>query len=74
METVYKIYKETIITNTDGTSKTLTSEVGSSTLEQLQIDLGVCIQQRDRMQELVDLVNRKIELVNTAGDNDFIIL
>ena len=74
METVYKIYKETIITNTDGTSKTLTSEVGSSTLEQLQIDLEVCVQQRDRMQELVDLVNRKIELVNTAGDNDFIIL
>jgi hypothetical protein len=74
MEKKFKIYREVVINNPDGTTKILTNEIGSTTLEQLQKDLQVSIQQRDRMQELVDLTNREIELVNTAGENDYIIL
>jgi hypothetical protein len=74
MEKKFKIYREVIINNSDGTTRILTNEIGSTTLEQLQKDLQVSIQQRDRMQELVDLTNREIELVNSAGENDYIIL
>jgi hypothetical protein len=74
MEKKFKIYKETIISNSDGKTKILTNEIGSTTLEQLQKDLEVSIQQRDRMQELVDLTNKEIELINNAGENDYIIL
>jgi hypothetical protein len=74
MEKKFKIYREVVINNSDGTTKILTNEIGSTTLEQLQKDLQVSIQQRDRMQELVDLTNKEIELVNTAGENDYIII
>jgi hypothetical protein len=74
MEKKFKIYREVVINNPDGTTKILTNEIGSTTLEQLQKDLEVSIQQRDRMQELVDLTNKEIELINSAGENDYIIL
>ena len=73
-EKTFTIYKEITITNPDGTLKTFTNDLGSTTLEKLQEDLIVATQQRDRMQELVDLDNKKIELANTSDINNIIIL
>ncbi len=51
-----------------------TKQVGTTSLEQLQKDLVAVTTERDRMQELLDGVNRKIELVNNIGENNYIIL
>jgi len=58
----------------NGELVTVQEEVGKTSLEQLQADLAACTQQLQRMQELVALVNHKIDLVNNAGENDFIVL
>ena len=73
MEKTFRILKNKIYLQ-NGEQITIQDEIGKTTLEQLQKDLEMCIQQRDRMQELVDMVNHKIELCNNAGENDYIIL
>ena len=50
METIYKIYKESIKIDKDGVEQTLTNEIGTTTMEQLQKDLAVCIKQKDKSQ------------------------
>jgi|GEM_PF-4803285 predicted metalloprotease with PDZ domain len=69
METKFKIYtKKTITVN--GIEQELTSLISELTREEVNKALQVSIQQRDRMQQLVDLNTRKLQLIDEAIANN----
>lgn len=69
METKFKIYtKKTIIV--DGASQEITSLVSTLTREDVVKALNESTQQRNRMQELVDISTRKLELIDIAITNN----
>lgn len=75
METNFKVYtKKTQLVN--GVETELTQLVGTYTRDELVKARDASIQQRDRMQELVDISTRKVELVDEAilNGSDSIIL
>ena len=76
MEQKFKIYTTKTITKPDGLTQEITNENGSFTREELVKAMENAIQQRDRMQELVDISSRKINLVDEAISKnlDYIIL
>lgn len=76
METKFKIYTKKTIVNPDGTTQEITKEIGSFTRDELVKAQEMSIQQRDRMQELVDISTRKVILVDEAITNnlDYIFL
>ena len=76
MEQKFKIYTKKTIMNPDGTSQEIMNEIGSFTKDELVKARDNAIQQRDRMQELVDVSSRKVNLVDEAITNnlDYIIL
>ena len=74
METKFKIYTQKTITNVDGTTQNVLNQIGSATREELVKARDNAIVQLNRMQELVNISSRKVELVDNAGDNDYIIL
>ena len=74
METAYKIYTQKEITNPDGTKQNVLNQIGSATREELVKARDNVIVQRNRMEELVTIATRKVELVDLAGENDYIIL
>lgn len=76
MEQKFKIYTKKTIMNPDGTSQEIMNEIGSFTKDELVKARDNAIQQRDRMQELVDVSSRKVNLVDEAITNnlEYIIL
>lgn len=76
MEQKFKIYTKKTIMNPDGTSQEIMNEIGSFTKDELVKAMDNAIVQRDRMQELVDISSRKVNLVDEAITNnlDYIIL
>ena len=73
MEKTFRILKNnTVLQNNVET--VIQTQVGTTTVEQLQKDLEVATNQLTRTQDIVALINHKIELANNAGDNDFIVL
>ena len=75
METKFKVYtKKTQLVN--GVETELTQLVGTHTRDELVKARDASIQQRDRMQELVDISTRKVELVDEAilNGSDSIVL
>ena len=76
MEQKFKIYTIKTVTKPDGLTQEITNEIGSFTREELVKAMETAIKQRDRMQELVDISSRKINLVDEAiaKNLDYIIL
>lgn len=76
METKFKVYSKKTITNPDGTTQELTNQIGEFTRDELVKARDNAIVQRDRMQELVDISTRKVNLIDDAIINnlDYIIL
>jgi hypothetical protein len=76
METKFKIYAKKTIKDANGIEQEITSQVATLTREDVVKALNVSIQQRDRMRELVDISNRKLELIDIAiaNNSDSIIL
>ena len=75
METKFKIYSKKT-TTVDGVSQEITTQVANLTREDVVKALAMSVQQRDRMQELVDGSTRKLALIDDAIANgsDSIIL
>lgn len=76
MEQKFKVYTVKTVTKQDGTTQEITNEVGNFTREELVKAKDNAIVQRDRMQELVNIATRKVELVDEAILNnlDYIVL
>ena len=76
METEFKIYTKKTINDANGVEQEITSQVATLTREDVVKALNVSIQQRDRMQELVESSTRKLALIDEAiiNGSDSIVL
>lgn len=70
METKFKIYTKKTIKDSNGIEQEITSQVATLTREDAVKALNMSIQQRDRMQELVDGSTRKLDLIDIAITNN----
>lgn len=73
MEKTFRILKNSTVLQ-NNVETVIQTQVGTTTVEQLQKDLEVATNQLTRTQGIMALINHKIELANSAGDNDFIVL